>query len=94
MGRSVKWCRKGGSNCVIAARRTPFSFTFLSPDILDPSAYGFGNARVSSGKLCAGVAKTGFLGHTAHTLLSNQNFLLLLYLLHRESLVLELKKIS
>ena len=27
------------------------------PSILDPSAYGFGNARVSSGKLSAGVAK-------------------------------------
>ena len=35
-------------------------------NILDPSAYGFGNARVSSGKLCAGVAKIWLFGsHSA-----------------------------
>ena len=34
--------------------------------ILDPSAYGFGNAPVSSGKLCAGVAKIWLFGpHSA-----------------------------
>ena len=33
--------------------------------ILDPSAYGFGNARVRSGKLCTGVAKLWLFGpHT------------------------------
>ena len=30
---------------------------YVASIILDPSAYGFGNARVSSRKLCAGVAK-------------------------------------
>ena len=34
--------------------------------ILDPSAYGFGNAPESSGKLCAGVAKIWLFGpHSA-----------------------------
>ena len=47
-------------------------------NILDPSTYGFGNAPVSSGKLCAGVAKIWLFGCP--------NFLLLLYLLHREVL--------
>ena len=39
--------------------------------------------RVSPGKLWASVAKSGYLGLTAHALLSIQKFLLLLYLLHR-----------
>ena len=38
--------------------------------ILDPSAYEFGNARVSSGKLCAGVAKIWlFWPHSACSLI-------------------------
>ena len=35
--------------------------TFFKEVILDPSAYGFGNTRVSSGKLCAGVANLAIL---------------------------------
>ena len=95
----------------------------LMVSIRNPSAYGFGNAHVSSGKLCAAVAKiwlfgphiaspqtsfgvrlsrihnecvtnehqrtsAGRLGITAYVLWSHQNFLLLLDLLHLESLVL------
>ena len=57
--------------------------------ILDPSAYWFGNAHVSC-KLCAGVAKIWLFGpHSACSLIQPKtSTLLLLYLLHRESLVL------
>ena len=43
--------------------------------ILDPSAYGFGNAPVSSGKLCAGVAKILLFGpHSACSLIQPKLF--------------------
>ena len=35
----------------------------LMASIRNPSAYRFGNAHVSSGKLCAGVAKIWLFGH-------------------------------
>ena len=53
--------------------------------ILDPSAYGFGNAPVSSGILCAGVAKIWLFGpHSACSLIQPKLFDS--YLLHREVL--------
>ena len=43
--------------------------------ILDPSAYGFGNAPVSSAKLCAGVAKIWLFGpHSACSLIQPKLF--------------------
>ena len=43
--------------------------------ILDPSAYGVGNARVSSGKICAGVAKIWLFGpHSASSLIQPKRF--------------------
>ena len=46
-----------------------------SADILDPSAYGFGNAPVSSGKLCAGIAKIWLFGpHSACSLIQPKIF--------------------
>ena len=43
--------------------------------ILDPSAYGFGNAPVSSGKLCAGVANIWLFGpHSACSLIQPKLF--------------------
>ena len=44
--------------------------------ILDPSAYGFGNAPVSSVKLCAGVAKIWLFGPHSACSLTNPNGLL------------------
>ena len=41
----MKWRRRASHLC---------RFTLWHNGILDPSTYGFGNARVSSGKLCAG----------------------------------------
>ena len=38
--------------------------------ILNPSAYGFGNAHVSSGKLCAVVAKTWLFAIGPHSVCS------------------------
>ena len=63
--------------------------------ILDPSAYGFGNARVSSGKLCAGVAKIWLFGpHRACSLIQPKLFASFISTLLRKSCaasVLELK---
>ena len=70
----------------------------LSWSILDPSAYGFGNARVSSGKLCAGVAKIWLFGpHSACSLIKPKLFASFISTSSRKSCaasVLELKKFS
>ena len=48
---------------------------YVASIILDPSAYGFGNARVSSRKLCAGVAKIWLFGpHSACSLIQPKLF--------------------
>ena len=64
--------------------------------ILDPSAYGFKNACVSSGKLCAGVAKIWLLGpHSACSLIQPRLFASFLSTSPRKSCaasVLELKE--
>ena len=55
--------RRSGQNLAIwDSQRMHFdrTKTFCFFYILHPSAYGFGNARVSSGKLCAGVAQIWF----------------------------------
>ena len=70
----------------------------LSWSTLDPSAYGFGNARVSSGKLCAGVAKIWLFGpHSACSLIKPKLFASIISTSSRKSFaasVLELKKFS
>ena len=66
--------------------------------ILDQSAYEFGNARVSSGKLCAGVAKIWLFGpHSACFLIEPKLFASFISTLTRKSFaasVLELNKFS
>ena len=72
--------------------------TFFKEVILDPSAYGFGNTRVSSGKLCAGVAKIWlFEPHSACSLMQPKRFASFISASSRKSCaasVLELKKFS
>ena len=67
-------------------------------DILDPSAYGFGNARVSSGKLCAGVAKIWLFGsHSACSFIQRKRFASFLSTSSRKFCAaseLELKKLT
>ena len=64
--------------------------------ILEPSAYGFGNARVSSGKLCARVAKIWLFGpHRACSLIQPKFFASFISTSSRKpcaASVLELKK--
>ena len=66
--------------------------------MLDPSAYGFENARVSSGKLCAGVAIICLFGpYSACSLIQPKLFASFISTLSRKSCaasVLELKKFS
>ena len=66
--------------------------------ILDPSGYGFGNARVSSGKLCASVAKIWLFGpHSACSLIQPKLFASFISTSSQKSCaasVLELKKFS
>ena len=66
--------------------------------ILDPVAYGFGNARVSSRKLCAGIAKIWLFGpHSACSLIQPKLFASFISTSSRKSCaasVLELKKFS
>ena len=67
----------------------------LSWSILDPSACGFGNARVSSGKLCAGVAKIWLFGpHSACSLIKPKLFASFISRKSCAASVLELKKFS
>ena len=60
------------ADLVLIMRITPKS---IDQRILDPSAYGFGKAPVSSGKLCAGVAKIWLFGpHSARSLIQPKLF--------------------
>ena len=55
--------------------RSAFAAVFWLLSILDPSAYGFGNARISSEKLCAEVAKIWLFGpHSACYLIQPKLF--------------------
>ena len=64
LARGHVWWPKMGSELEMKVR-----------SILDPSAYGFGNAPVSSGKLCAGVAKIWLFGpHSACSLIQPKLF--------------------
>ena len=71
---------------------------FCQKIILDRSVYGFGNARVSSGKLCAGAAKIWLFGpHSACSLIQPKLFASFIFTASRESCaasVLELQKFS
>ena len=71
---------------------------YVASIILDPSAYGFGNARVSSRKLCAGVAKIWLFGpHSACSLIQPKLSASFISTSSRKSCaasVLELKKFS
>ena len=76
----------------LTARKTVFS----QQGILDPSAYGFGNAPVSSGKLCAGVAKIWLFGpHSACSLIQPKRFAYICFIAKCfVASVVELKKFS
>ena len=73
-GRYTANSRLANSPLIRTAAEFPAKITDISRTatnfILDPSAYGFGNARVSSRKLCAGVAKIWLFGpHSACSLI-------------------------